>query len=125
MQSVEVLRDGAAAQYGSDAIAGVINFNLKNADSGGMVEARYGQYTEGENAYTLAWNQGFALGDSGFLNLTAEFTEAEATDRSVQRADAAALIAAGYPTNDPAQVWGTPEVDDDIKLWANFGTRTW
>jgi iron complex outermembrane receptor protein len=123
LQSVEVLRDGAAAQYGSDAIAGVVNFNLKNADSGGMVEARYGQYSEGENAFTLSWNQGFALGDSGFLNLTAEYTDAEATDRSVQRADAANLIANGYPTLNPAQVWGTPEIDGDVKLWANFGSE--
>ena len=123
LQSVEVLRDGAAAQYGSDAIAGVVNFNLKNADAGGTVEARYGQYAEGESAFTLAYNQGFAMGDSGFLNLSAEYTDAEATDRSVQRADAANLIANGYPTANPAQVWGTPEIDGDIKLWANFGTE--
>jgi iron complex outermembrane receptor protein len=123
LKSVEVLRDGAAAQYGSDAIAGVVNFNLKDSDSGGSFEARYGQYTEGENAYTFSWNQGFAVGDNGFLNLSAEYTDAEATDRSVQRADAAALIAAGYPTGNPAQVWGTPEVEGDVKLWANFGSE--
>lgn len=70
LQSVEVLRDGAAAQYGSDAIAGVINFNLKNSDSEGSAEIKYGQYTEGENQFTLAVNQGFKLGD-GFINLTA------------------------------------------------------
>lgn len=123
LASVEVLRDGAAAQYGSDAIAGVINFNLKNSDSEGSVEAKFGQYSEGENQLSVAVNQGFAIGD-GFLNLTAEFSEADATDRSVQRADAAALIAAGYRgVNNPAQVWGTPEIDGDIKLWANFGTQ--
>ncbi|NNC98991.1 MAG: TonB-dependent receptor, partial [Gammaproteobacteria bacterium] len=121
--SVEVLRDGAAAQYGSDAIAGVINFNLKNSDSEGAVEMKFGQYSEGENQFSVAVNQGFAVGD-GFLNLTAEFAEADATDRSVQRADAAALSAAGYQgVGNPAQVWGTPEVDADIKLWANFGTE--
>jgi iron complex outermembrane receptor protein len=124
MQSVEILRDGAAAQYGSDAIAGVINFNLKNSASEGSAEIKYGQYTEGENQYTLAVNQGFALGENGFLNLTAELTEAEATDRSVQRADAAGLIAAGVQgVNTPAQVWGTPEIDGDLKLWANFGAE--
>lgn len=124
LQSVEVLRDGAAAQYGSDAIAGVINFNLKNSDSEGAVELKYGQYKEGENQFILAVNKGFALGDSGFLNLTAEYGESEATDRSVQRGDAAALIAAGYQgVGNPAQVWGTPEVDGDIKLWANFGAE--
>jgi iron complex outermembrane receptor protein len=123
LRSVEILRDGAAAQYGSDAIAGVINFNLKNSDSEGAVEVKYGQYTDGENQFSIAVNQGFAIGD-GFLNVTAEFAEAEATDRSVQRADAAALIAAGVQNvRTPAQIWGTPEVDGDIKLWANFGTK--
>ncbi|MFK8032070.1 MAG: TonB-dependent receptor plug domain-containing protein [Gammaproteobacteria bacterium] len=122
LQSVEVLRDGAAAQYGSDAIAGVINFNLKNSATDGSAEIKYGQYTEGENAYSIAINQGFALGSNGFLNVTAEFAEAEATDRSIQRDDAAGLIAAGVQgVGTPAQVWGTPEVDGDIKLWANFG----
>ena len=124
MQSVEILRDGAAAQYGSDAIAGVINFNLKNADSGGTVEAKYGVYGEGEDQLSIAVNQGFAMGDNGFLNLTAEWAEAEATDRSVQRNDAAGLIAAGIQgVGNPAQVWGTPEVEGDVKLWANFGTE--
>lgn len=124
LQSVEVLRDGAAAQYGSDAIAGVINFNLKNSASEGSAEIKYGQYTEGENQYTIAVNQGFALGENGFLNLTAELSEAEATDRSVQRSDAASLIAAGIQgVNTPAQVWGTPEIDGDVKLWANFGAE--
>lgn len=123
LNSVEILRDGAAAQYGSDAIAGVINFNLKNSDSEGAIEVKYGQYSEGEDQFSIGINQGFAIGD-GFLNVTAEFAEAEATDRSVQRGDAAALIAAGYQgVGDPAQVWGTPEVDGDIKLWANFGTQ--
>ena len=121
--SVEILRDGAAAQYGSDAIAGVINFNLKNSDSEGSVEFKAGQYSEGENQFAIAVNQGFAIGD-GFLNLTAEFAEADATDRSVQRADAAGLIAAGIQNvGNPAQVWGTPEIDGDLKLWANFGTQ--
>ena len=123
LRSVEVLRDGAAAQYGSDAIAGVINFNLKDSASEGSFEVKYGQYSEGDGTATIfAANKGFAIGDSGFINLTAEWGGADATDRSVQRADAAALIAAGYQNvNNPAQVWGTPEVEDDYKIWANFG----
>lgn len=124
LSNVEILRDGAAAQYGSDAIAGVINFNLKSSDSEGAAEVKFGQYSEGENQFSVAVNQGFSMGENGFLNITAEYSEAEATDRSVQRADAAALIAAGYQNvADPAQVWGTPEVDGDIKLWANFGSE--
>ena len=123
LNSVEILRDGAAAQYGSDAIAGVINFNLKNSSSEGAIEARYGAYSEGDgDTFRIAVNKGFPLGDAGFINVTAEWAEADATDRSVQRADAQALIDAGYQNVDnPAQVWGTPEIEDDIKLWVNFG----
>ena len=124
LRSVEVLRDGAAAQYGSDAIAGVINMNLKDSPSEGSVDVKYGEYSEGENKYTIAVNQGFALGDNGFFNVTGEWSEAEDTDRAVQRADAAALVAAGFENvADPVIPWGTPEIDDDIKLWANFGAQ--
>ena len=123
LRSVEVLRDGAAAQYGSDAIAGVLNFNLKNSASEGAVEIKYGEYSEGDGEQvSIAINKGFALGDTGFINVTAEWAEADPTDRSVQRADAAGLIAAGYQNvANPAQVWGTPEVSDDYKIWVNFG----
>ncbi len=123
LDSVEVLRDGAAAQYGSDAIAGVMNFNLKNSSSEGSIEGRYGSYSEGDgDTFRIAVNKGFPLGAAGFVNVTAEWAESDATDRSVQRADAQALIDAGYQNVEvPAQVWGTPEVEDDIKLWVNFG----
>ncbi len=123
LDTVEVLRDGAAAQYGSDAIAGVINFNLKNSASAGAIEARYGSYEEGDgDQYRIAVNKGFPLGAAGFINVTAEYAEADDTDRSVQRGDAADLIAAGYQgVSNPAQVWGTPEIEDDMKLWVNFG----
>ena len=123
LRSVEVLRDGAAAQYGSDAIAGVINFNLKNSNSEGSFEVKYGEYSEGDGEQmTFAINKGFALGETGFVNVSAEWTEQDPTDRSIQRGDAAALIGAGYQNvANPAQVWGTPEVSDDYKLWVNFG----
>lgn len=123
LRSVEILRDGAAAQYGSDAIAGVINFNLKNSASEGAIEVKYGEYSEGDGEQvSIAVNKGFALGDTGFINFTAEWAEADATDRSVQRADAALLIDNGYQNvENPAQVWGQPEVSDDYKIWLNFG----
>ena len=123
LRQVEVLRDGASAQYGSDAIAGVLNFQLKDASDGGSVEVRSGQFTEGDGtASSVAGNLGFGWGDSGFFNFSFEYGQSDATDRSVQRDDAAALIAAGN-TNvaDPAQVWGSPEINDDLKLWLNFG----
>ncbi len=70
---VEVLQDGAAAQYGSDAIGGVINIILKNANRGGVVSGTGGQYYAGDGA-TGSWsaNNGFALGERGFVNVTVE-----------------------------------------------------
>ena len=117
------MRDGAAAQYGSDAIAGVLNFNLKNDSEGGSFEAKYGAYQEGDgDQYSFAVNKGLPWGENGFVNITAEWADTEATDRAVQRADAASLIAGGFQgVGNPAQVWGTPEVTDDYKIWVNFG----
>ena len=123
LEQVEVLRDGAAAQYGSDAIAGVINFSLKKLRSGGTVEAFAGEYYEGDG-FTQQYSAqlGAGLGADGFATLTAEWRSADATSRSVQRDDAAAVAAAGYPgVNDPAQVWGSPEVHKDGKFVANMG----
>ena len=123
LKQVEVLRDGAAAQYGSDAIAGVINFVLNDASEGGTFEARYGSYYEGDgDMIQLSGNVGLPLSDNGFINLSAEYRTADDTSRSVQRADAAELVAAGNTfVADPAQIWGSPEIKHDIKLFANAG----
>ena len=73
LRQVEVLRDGASAQYGSDAIAGVLNFLLKDASSGGSFELNTGTYRAGDgDAYTVAGNVGLPLGASGFANLSLE-----------------------------------------------------
>ena len=123
LKQVEVLRDGAAAQYGSDAIAGVINFVLNDASEGGSFEARYGSYYEGDgDMIQLAGNVGMPLSENGFINLSAEYRTADDTSRSVQRDDAAELIAGGNSfVADPAQVWGSPEIKYDVKLFANLG----
>ncbi len=85
LQSIEVLRDGAAAQYGSDAIAGVINFLLKENREGGSVSIDSGQYSEGDGASTtVQGNIGLPLGDNGFLSISGEFYEADQTTRSNQ-----------------------------------------
>lgn len=123
LKQVEVLRDGAAAQYGSDAIAGVMNFILKTADNGLNLSGKWGTTYEGDgSAYTLDGSMGTKLGENGFLNLAFEYGQQDATSRSVQRADAAALAAAGNTAiPNPAQVWGQPEIKDDYKLWFNAG----
>ncbi len=124
LRQVEVLRDGASAQYGSDAIAGVLNFLLKDRPAGGSVELNTGTYRAGDgDAYSVAGNVGLPLGANGFANLSLEYGNADPTNRSVQRADAAALIAAGNTeVADPAQIWGNPAIEDDLKLFGNFGS---
>ena len=124
LDRVEVLRDGASAQYGSDAIAGVINFVLREDREGGSVEARWGQFYERDGAaLTIAGNVGLPIGDNGFVNLSGEFRQADPTSRSVQRADAEGLIESGNNRvrQPAAQIWGSPEVRDDYKLFANMG----
>jgi iron complex outermembrane recepter protein len=123
IKQLEVLRDGASSQYGSDAIAGVLNFILRDNRDGIELTAKYGQTYEGDGEnYLLGANIGLPLGDTGFVNLSAEYGESNATDRSVQRDDAAALIAAGNTAvADPAQIWGQPNVNDDFKFYGNAG----
>jgi iron complex outermembrane recepter protein len=123
LEQVEVLRDGAAAQYGSDAIAGVINFGLKRLREGGQVEMFGGQHYKGDGfTRQVAAQIGLPMGPDGFATLTAEWRRADATSRSVQRDDAAEAAAAGYPNvPNPAQIWGSPEVKDDTKLVFNLG----
>ncbi|WDG77775.1 TonB-dependent receptor [Pseudomonas chlororaphis] len=80
---IEVLRDGASARYGSDAIAGVINIILKNADHGGSISTKYGQYKKGDGIQRqVAGNSGFALGDNGFVSLSGEGANNDYTDRA-------------------------------------------
>ncbi len=120
IERIEVLRDGAAAQYGSDAIAGVINIVLKSSAEGGSVSTSFGEYitkadgvpnvtgiqttgagtpvlasdgtyatlkdgdrsiTDGET-WSVSGNWGLPLGSAGFINLTAEYRDRSATDRS-------------------------------------------
>ncbi len=123
IKQVEVLRDGASSQYGSDAIAGVMNFILKDDAEGSSFEARYGEYTEGDGqTYAISGNIGLPFSDDGFANVSFEYGEADATDRSVQRNDAAALIANGNTdVANPAQIWGSPEIQDDFKSFVNLG----
>lgn len=70
---VEVLRDGASAQYGSDAIAGVVNIVLRGNAQGGDITANYGQYAEGDGQKidVNGWYN-FRLGHKGFINIDLE-----------------------------------------------------
>ena len=131
LKQVEVLRDGASSQYGSDAIAGVINFKLKDAAEGGQFEVKYGSTYEGDgDNYSIAGNIGLPLGDRGFVNVSAEYGDTDGTSRTAPRTDVAALIAAGNTatadfltvnsyTDEASQDWGQPDVEDDLKFSIN------
>ncbi|TVP14305.1 TonB-dependent receptor plug domain-containing protein [Shewanella sp. KCT] len=123
LKQVEVLRDGAAAQYGSDAIAGVMNFVLKDDAEGGSITVGQGEYYEGDGATTtIDANVGLPLSDAGFVNLSLQYKNADATSRSMQRPDAANLIEQGNTfVQDPAQIWGNPEIKDDYSFFLNSG----
>ena len=148
IQSMEVLRDGASAQYGSDAIAGVINFILKENNEGGSISINTGEYSEGDGeSTTVTANIGLPLGDDGFLSISGEFMEADATLRGSQDCNSwfcvdptlpgynssasyttftedptyqAGVAAANTGFGDVVQPWGNPE-QESISLFFNAG----
>jgi iron complex outermembrane receptor protein len=95
--SVEVLRDGASAQYGSDAIAGVINMDLKKDKSGGSISGQVGEYYKtGGRTYDIQGHLAVPVGDRAYFNIAAQFTDqAKALIKRSPHAGAAALIADG------------------------------
>ena len=115
LRQVEVLRDGAAAQYGSDAIAGVMNFRLKDAPSGGAVELNTGTFGAGDGeAFNVAANAGLAAGGHRASPTSASSTAGRTPPTAAPRAsDAIALLAAGNTevASDTPQVWGSPRVE--------------
>jgi iron complex outermembrane receptor protein len=83
IQRIEVLRDGAAAQYGSDAIAGVINIVLKQQTSETQLSGTVGGTSEGGGElYSGSANKGWAIGDGGYVNLTVEGRHRGETNRA-------------------------------------------
>lgn len=124
LKSVEVLRDGAAAQYGSDAIAGVINFRLENSAEVNRIEIRTGQYYEGDGTkFELSGILGTNIGGNGVANFSFEFSENDATSRGIQDPAVQSLIDSGISKNDiqdPVVIWGAPNITNNIKLFGNL-----
>ena len=132
---VEVLRDGAAAQYGSDAIAGVINIILKKGAAGGDVEVGYGQTQERDGKQkSIKGSAGFALGDDGWVRVSAEVAERDPTNRA--GADFRNPLEPRYgkvnqrygdPESKPATIFINSEyrINDNIDWYAfgNYGKR--
>ncbi|MFV1468214.1 MULTISPECIES: TonB-dependent receptor plug domain-containing protein [Idiomarina] len=83
IKRIEVLRDGAAALYGSDAIAGVINIVLKDNDSGGSANFQAGQTHKGDGEqWKLSASSGFSIGDDGAFTLSGELHHKNRTNRA-------------------------------------------
>jgi Outer membrane receptor for ferrienterochelin and colicins len=104
IKNLQVLRDGATAQYGSDAIAGVMNFGLRTDSRGIELQARYGRfYDHGDTVLDsgksrqLAGNLGLGIGDTFFLNLSGEYNDDEGTSRGQTRP-----IAVIFAQNNPS-----------------------
>jgi iron complex outermembrane receptor protein len=146
IERIEVLRDGAAAQYGSDAIAGVINIVLKNDSEGGSVSLTYGEHdtnfdprdeyrgeglpnsldkdiNDGETVLVTA-NVGFSLGEDGFLNLSGQYRTRDETNRAglddipfFEPFNEDLVDQRNYRPGDPEE--------DGYSLVANFGMETW
>ena len=142
IERVEVLRDGAAAQYGSDAIAGVINIVLRKDDSGGELGGRYGGYSDGGGkTYQLLGNIAAPLGEDGFVNASVDRLDNDNVDRSA--ADWRQLFPNGDPRNETFNKkygqWGQSSRDNWTALvnaelgltdslraygWANYADKS-
>ena len=110
---IEVLRDGAAAQYGSDAIAGVINYSLKRGSDGMRITTRYGEYARGDGEnLQIAGNIGLPLGQGGFVNVSVDHYGQEKTAPGGQRVGAH-LLSQQRPDlriENPANSIGDPKI---------------
>jgi iron complex outermembrane receptor protein len=126
-QRAEVLRDGASAQYGSDAIAGVINFIL-NDKPGTNAYAQYGEFSKGDGQnLQMGLSSGFAFAGTGHLNVTAEYVDNKASTNGIQRPQATLIEAAGEPyassvrsIGDVVQRYGVPAIESG-KVFINSG----
>jgi iron complex outermembrane recepter protein len=125
LDRIEVLRDGASAQYGSDAIAGVVNVRLREARSGGDAQVEYGFYntdidaarsdrrTTGEPTVTASAWQGIGFGSDGYITISGEYLHRDATNRADLD-----------PRVTPSRItgrFGDPEVTQ-YTGWINAGT---
>ncbi len=149
LDRVEVLRDGASAQYGSDAIAGVVNLHLREANHGGNVEASFGEYDtdfkaaqssrhihDGATSDVNGW-AGFKLGSDGFLTVSADLKHRKPTNRAdidptlttptvtsrygdPEQNIASVFVNAGKPINDSWSLYGNAGYTDNNSKSAAF-----
>jgi iron complex outermembrane recepter protein len=114
IKNLQILREGATAQYGSDAIGGVINYGIRD-DAGIELQARYGQTFRGDGKNKqIAGNVGFKMGDRGFLNLSAEWFDDGQTSRGATRP-----IALQFAANNPTLANQLPNFPGPVQIWGS------
>ncbi|ARD44529.1 ligand-gated channel protein [Colwellia sp. PAMC 21821] len=115
LKNVQILRDGAAAQYGSDAIAGVINLELKDTTNVTSGFIQTGATGEGDGDVLAAGlNTGFDLGnDGGFINLTAEYRDYDGTNRAQRDTGGGSNTAPGTLSDNVR--WGQGNAESTFK----------
>lgn len=127
IKNLQVLRDGATAQYGADALAGVLNYSIRD-DQGIELQGIYGKTYRGDGASKIiSGNAGLKIGDRGFINVSGEWFDQDQTSRGANRASAISLaatnpaVASSIPNAAaglPAQIWGTSP-SNGYKLFVN------
>ena len=114
--NLQILREGATAQYGSDAIGGVLNYGLRE-DAGLELQARYGQYFDNGGdgkSYQIAGNAGVKLGDRGFINISGEYNDDGETSRGTTRP-----IAVVFANLNPTLASQLPHFPKPVQNWGS------
>jgi iron complex outermembrane receptor protein len=127
IKNLQVLRDGATAQYGSDAIAGVMNFGLRNDRKGIELQARYGQfYDHGDTkldsgkSRQVAGNVGVGIGATGFIDVAGEYYDDTGTSRGATRP-----IAVIFAQNNPSLANQLPNYPLPVQIWGLSPQHGW
>lgn len=130
ISNLQILRDGATAQYGSDAIGGVLNYGLRR-DEGFEFQALYGQHFDkgtvpgtrfGDNGQTwqVSGSAGIALGDRGFVNVAGEYSDSDGTSRGAQRPHSVA-----FAQTFPALASQLPNYPGPVQIWGSSPNKGW
>lgn len=120
--NLQILREGATAQYGSDAIAGVLNYTLRK-DKGFEVTTRYGQFYDnggdGKSRQIAAY-AGIGIGDRGFISLAGEYNKDDGTVRNATRPNAVLFAAAN-----PSLASQLPNYPGPVQIYGNSPGKGW
>ena len=127
IRNLQVLRDGATAQYGSDAIAGVMNFAMRNDRKGLQVEGRYGQYYDHGHtkldsglARQIAGTFGLGIGSTGFVDVAGEYYDDTGTSRGATRP-----IALIFAQDNPNLANQLPHYPLPVQIWGSSPQHGW